>query len=96
MREVDDAHDAEDHRQAERHQPVDHAGQQALGDGLREVEEEVGGHQSPLPRSGEVARRAGGVMATQTCHRVGLMTPHARFAGTSPSRSPAKGRRRLH
>ena len=45
VREVDDAHDAEDHRQAERHQPVDHAGEQAVDDGLGEIEEEVGGHQ---------------------------------------------------
>ena len=29
VREIDHAHDAEDHRQAERHQPVDEAGQQA-------------------------------------------------------------------
>ncbi len=43
--EVDDAHDAEDHRQAERHQAVDHAGQQSLGDRLGEREKEVGGHQ---------------------------------------------------
>ena len=41
VREVDDAHDAEDHRQPERHQPVDQAGEQALGDCLREREKEV-------------------------------------------------------
>ena len=34
VREVDDAHHAEDHRQPERHQPVDQAGQHAGQDEL--------------------------------------------------------------
>src|SRR5471032_626351 len=41
MREIHHAHDAEDHRQAERHQAVDHAGQQPLGDRLCQREKEV-------------------------------------------------------
>src|SRR5215470_13469334 len=69
MREVHHPHDAEDDREPQRHQPIDHARQQALGDGLREREEEVGGHsffgartsrsafmRPGGPRSGQVRR----------------------------------------
>ena len=41
MGEIDDAHDAEDHRQAKRHQPIDQTGQQAA-DG--DIEIDVEGH----------------------------------------------------
>ena len=40
MGEIDDAHDAEDDRQAERHQPVDEPGQDAA-DGNIEIDVEA-------------------------------------------------------
>ena len=51
LREIDDAHDAEYQREADAHQPVDHADQQPGDEGLKDILDHGGGHRKRIPLS---------------------------------------------